>query len=181
MKSQKKLFTKILIFVVFISTPLSLQTSTLKVEAQSYFNVSVHEAYILINSSISDPDFILLDVRTPEEYNTSHICNATLIPDYELESRLNELEPKDTSILVYCRSGGRSAAASQILADNGFTRVFNMIGGISEWISSGYEVCPPKNDQSSSTIAVSINYFIIIFLCASLMILLYLKKKTSKN
>ena len=181
MKSKKKLLSKILLLVIFISIPLNLQISSIKVEAQSYFNVTVHEAYILINNSISDPDFILLDVRRPDEYNVSHICNATLIPDYELASRLNELEPKDTRILVYCRSGARSAAASQVLANNGFTRVFNMLNGISEWISQGYEVCPLGNDQSPSTIAVSIDIFLIIFLCASLMIFLFLKKKISKN
>ena len=80
----------------------------------------------------------LLDVRTPEEYSMGHIKGAHLIPLQELENRLDEI-PKDQKILVYCRTGHRSAIASEILAKAGF-EILNMEGGIVEWISKGYEV-----------------------------------------
>ena len=61
------------------------------------------------------------------------------IPEQELGEKLKEI-PKDRKILVYCRSGRRSAEASGILAENGFTEVYNMKGGITEWMNAGYEV-----------------------------------------
>jgi rhodanese-related sulfurtransferase len=80
-----------------------------------------------------------LDVRTLAEYKEFHIKGAYLIPLNELEDRLDEL-PKDKPILVYCRTGHRSAIASDILVKNGFSQVYNMKGGIYEWIKHGYEI-----------------------------------------
>lgn len=78
----------------------------------------------------SGNDYILLDVRTQEEFDEKHISGAVLIPDYEVESRAeNELADKDSVILVYCRSGRRSATAAKALVDLGYTNVFD-IGGI---------------------------------------------------
>ena len=80
-------------------------------------------------------DYLLLDVRTQEEYDEVHIDGATLISVYELENRLSEIEAhRDTPVLVYCRSGNRSVVASQVLVQNGFKNVTNLEGGISAWI-----------------------------------------------
>jgi rhodanese-related sulfurtransferase len=84
-------------------------------------------------------EVFILDVRTREEYNESHINGSTLIPVQELDTRFKEL-PRDKKILVYCRTGGRSATASEILVKNGFTRIYNMQGGITGWKNAGYEV-----------------------------------------
>ena len=81
----------------------------------------------------------MLDVRTVAGYNSGHIPDAILIPLLELESRLDELRVSD-HILVYCRSGVRSARAAGILIDNGFTRVSNMKGGIIEWQDKGFPI-----------------------------------------
>jgi len=81
-------------------------------------------------------EYLLLDVRTQGEYDAGHIEGSTLIPVDELESRLSEIEEyKDTPILVYCRSGNRSVTASNILINNGFTKVHNLLGGIGAWNS----------------------------------------------
>jgi len=96
--------------------------------------VNVSEAKQMIESN---PNLVILDVRTQEAYNEGHIGNAVLIPVSELESRLDELDMED-EILVYCRSGVRSATASQILVDNGFTSIYNMLGGITAWRNEGY-------------------------------------------
>jgi phage shock protein E len=78
-------------------------------------------------------EYILLDVRTPEEYSVSHIEGALLLPDYELEVRAEEALPdKDARILVYCRSGRRSAASAATLAGMGYTQVYDF-GGIIDW------------------------------------------------
>lgn len=70
----------------------------------------------------------LLDVRTPEEYGSGHATNATN-HDVELLKASNYPDmPKDSEIYVYCRSGNRSAQATQILKDNGYTNVTDLGG-----------------------------------------------------
>lgn len=61
---------------------------------------------------------LLLDVRTPSEFQEEHVQGATNIPVQELAARMHEV-PKDASIVVYCRSGGRSAMAAQMLRARG--------------------------------------------------------------
>lgn len=178
MKSIRKNLFKIFIFVVLIFLPLNFQKSLVTVKAQSYTDISVHEAYAMINDSTLYPNLIVIDVRDQSEYTVNHICDAILIPLSEIESRITELEPyNDTEIIVYCLSGGRSSSASQILVNNGFTKIYNMRGGISEWISADYEICPTNNGESPSTIAFSYNIFLLIFLGAIANITVFLKKK----
>lgn len=84
-------------------------------------------------------DYFILDVRSGDEYDSGHIQGAVLIPVSELEGRLEEL-PEDKPIIVYCRSGSRSASAAGILVENGFGEVYDMGGGITEWMEKGYPV-----------------------------------------
>ncbi|KAB2941336.1 MAG: molybdopterin biosynthesis protein [Candidatus Methanoperedens nitroreducens] len=105
-----------------------------------YTDISVQQAKEMIDRQ----EVFILDVRTEGEYAAGHIKGSTLlavqdIPKQELVEKLKEI-PKDRKILVYCRSGARSAKASGILAENGFARVYNMQGGITEWMNAGYEV-----------------------------------------
>jgi len=102
--------------------------------ATSYVNVLVSEAKQMIESN---PGLVILDVRSQAEYDSGHLANATLIPVNELESKLYKLD-KQKDILVYCGSGGRSATASQTLVDNGFSSVYNMLGGTTSWKNAGY-------------------------------------------
>ncbi|MBQ9239173.1 MAG: rhodanese-like domain-containing protein [Treponema sp.] len=77
--------------------------------------------------------YLLLDVRTPQEYATGHIPTAILLPDYEVkENAPVRIPEKDTYIIVYCRSGARSAKAARILISLGYTNVHDM-GGIMHW------------------------------------------------
>lgn len=79
-------------------------------------------------------DFILVDVREPYEYQIAQIQGSWLIPLGELPKRVSELEPfKDKEIAVHCKSGGRSARAVEFLKQSGFTKIWNVVGGISEW------------------------------------------------
>jgi rhodanese-related sulfurtransferase/rubrerythrin len=77
-------------------------------------------------------DFLLLDVRQPEEYEAGHIPGAMLIPLGELEARQEELE-RDKKIITYCRSGHRSMAAAIALCGLGFKDVHTMKDGILNW------------------------------------------------
>jgi rhodanese-related sulfurtransferase len=111
-----------------------------------YTNIDVDTAYNMLTSGLY-PDLVVLDVRTQTEYVGGHICGAVLIPVSELEARIGELAGHENhEIIVYCKSGGRSATASGILDSHGFTKVYNMLGGISAWKSAGYPVgivCAP--------------------------------------
>ena len=85
-----------------------------------------------------EKNIIILDVRTPQEYQEGHISNAINIPVQILGQQLDKLKNfKDKKILVYCRSGHRSAIASQILDRAGFKNVNNLKGGLFEWKTSG--------------------------------------------
>ena len=132
--------------------PIDEDTFGLKL-ADPYTDITPEEAYNMINDDISYPNLIVLDVRTQGEYDSYHICNAILIPYTELDSRISELDPyKDTEIIVYCGSGVRSVIACNILETYDFTKVFNMLGGITAWISEDYELCtddlnPPVWDE----------------------------------
>lgn len=80
-----------------------------------------------------EPNAIILDVRTPEEYASGHIPNAICIPNESIgTAEIPELPDKEQIILVYCRSGRRSKEAAQKLADLGYTRVYEF-GGIIDW------------------------------------------------
>lgn len=79
-------------------------------------------------------DFLLLDVREPDEFERARIEGSTLIPLGELEGRLTELADwKDRPIVVHCKTGGRSAVACRLLSDAGFAEVRNLGGGIDAW------------------------------------------------
>jgi len=87
----------------------------------NFASVTPQQAITLLEN---DDNVTLLDVRTAQEFKNGHLRDATLIPLGKLETNLNKLAPfKNTKILVYCRSGNRSVAASRILEKHGFTPV----------------------------------------------------------
>ena len=95
-----------------------------------YLNITAEEAKKLMDS---EEGYIILDVRTREEYDQGHIPGAILIPNTEIEAKAADLLPdKDQLILVYCRSGRRSKLAAQSLADLGYTNI-REFGGILDW------------------------------------------------
>lgn len=96
----------------------------------SYDQITQEEAKTLMDS---EPDAVILDVRTEEEYSDCHITGAICIPNETIdESVLEQLPDKEQLILVYCRSGNRSKQASEKLADLGYTNI-KEFGGINTW------------------------------------------------
>ena len=96
----------------------------------SYRQITADEAAQMMKE---ETDFVLLDVRTQEEYASGHIPGAICIPNETIGSEeIPELPDKDQLILVYCRSGNRSKQASQKLAEQGYTNVVEF-GGINGW------------------------------------------------
>lgn len=135
MKMTNMVYMVILANILFVAIVSGCLSSTTPSEKGKYVDVSVQQGKEMIDNG----EVFLLDVRTQEEYNEDHISGSTLIPVQELEARLSEL-PRDKKILIYCRSGNRSVTASKTLEKNGFTQIFNMQGGITEWKNAGYDV-----------------------------------------
>jgi rhodanese-related sulfurtransferase len=95
-----------------------------------YQKISAEEAKSMMESGNL---YILLDVRTDEEFEAGHIEGAVLIPDYEIKDRVKtKLPDKEALILVYCRSGRRSANAAHEMVAMGYTNVYDF-GGIIDW------------------------------------------------
>lgn len=78
----------------------------------------------------------LLDVRTPQEFASHRLANATLVPIQELARRIGELD-KDANWLVYCEHGRRSVFACDLLAQAGFAKLANLRGGVAFWSGCG--------------------------------------------
>ena len=99
-------------------------------QENSYRQISMDEAVTMMEE---ESGYIILDVRTPEEFRERHIPNAINIPNETIGSEdIQELPDKDQLILVYCRSGNRSKQASGKLAELGYTNIVE-IGGINDW------------------------------------------------
>ena len=99
-------------------------------DAPTYRQVSSDEAAAMM---ASESDYLILDVRTREEYEQGHIPGAVCVPNESIGSgELSALPRKDQLILVYCRSGNRSKQAAQKLADAGYTNIVEF-GGILSW------------------------------------------------
>jgi len=100
---------------------------------------------------IEKGDGIIIDVRTSQEFNSGHIIDATNIDFYsdDFTDKL-KIVRKDVPIYVYCRSGGRSSSAADKMEKLGFTKVYNMIGGIGSWQSEGYETIKSKEVETTN-------------------------------
>jgi rhodanese-related sulfurtransferase len=101
-------------------------------------NVTPPEAFTLIQDNENNPEFVILDVRTPEEFADGYIENAINLDYYSetFRDELNKLD-KNKKYLIYCRSGNRSGKALAIMAELNFREVYNMLGGIVEWEAEG--------------------------------------------
>ena len=87
---------------------------------------------------IAQPGVIILDVRTPEEFNAGHIANAINIniAGSDFASEVSKLD-ENATVAVYCRSANRSALATNEMAELGFTDMYDMQGGIIDWEAAG--------------------------------------------
>ena len=93
-------------------------------------NITAEEAKVIMDS---EKDYIILDVRSREEYDQGHIPGAIVIAHDEIEEKAEQvLTDKDRLILVYCRSGRRSKVAAESLVELGYTNI-KEFGGILDW------------------------------------------------
>ena len=118
-------------FIIAALAILLLQgCSQKKPQEASYRQISMNEAVAMM---AEEADYLILDVRTPEEFAAGHIPNAINIPNEEIgTAQILELPDQGQLILVYCRSGNRSKQASEKLAALGYTNIVEF-GGINSW------------------------------------------------
>jgi sulfur-carrier protein adenylyltransferase/sulfurtransferase len=126
-----------------------MEAGTLKLEEiqKRIEQLSPEQAYDELRS---DGEHILLDTREPHEYAEAHLEGATLVPPAEVVERIDEIAP-DTSqrLILYCRSGARSArAAHQLQEELGYENVANVDGGILEWQAEGLPVAEAEGMTS---------------------------------
>ena len=99
-------------------------------ENSTYRQITMDEA---VSVMANETDYLILDVRTPEEFASGHIPGAVNLPNEDIGTEeIPSLPDKDKLILVYCRSGNRSKQAAQKLVNLGYTNIVEF-GGIMDW------------------------------------------------
>jgi rhodanese-related sulfurtransferase len=101
-------------------------------------DITAAEAYEMIQANAGNPDFVIIDVRTDDEFAGGHIQNAVHINFYadSFSPDIKALERDDT-YLVYCQSGGRSGQTLGLMAVLDFREVYDLIGGVNAWQEAG--------------------------------------------
>ena len=131
---MKKTFLFLTLLIAVATTAFSCtskKTSSENTKGEGkMINVNAEEAKKMMDSST---DYIILDVRRPEEYEAGHVKGAILLPDYEINDKAESvLKDKNQQIFVYCRSGRRSKLAAKNLVKLGYTNIVEF-GGIINW------------------------------------------------
>jgi rhodanese-related sulfurtransferase len=106
-----------------------------------FTDITVEEALDLIKANEGNPNFIIVDVRTPEEFAEGHIANAIMV-DFRSDNFKEEIDKldKDKTYLIYCRTGNRSRGALDIMVELGFREVYHLTSGIVGWLEEGLPV-----------------------------------------
>lgn len=153
MKNYYPIIGLIIVVIVIVGivfgTKKSMDTSIAQEQAETKSHedapVKVHEIYPgdVADKIAAGEDIILLDVRTPEEHEEIHIENSLLLPVDEIsQSALNRIglgeDSKNKEIIIYCRSGNRSARAYDMMTALGYTNLGSVQGGMAHWEEDNY-------------------------------------------
>jgi len=119
-------------FLAFILLSPSAQSE------QQFTAVSPKEAFDLIEKNEGNSDFVILDIRTPGEYQSGHIENSIMIDFYSkiFAEEVNRLD-KGKTYLIHCRSGNRSTRSMELFKKLQFQKIFHLSSGINGWNSEG--------------------------------------------
>ncbi|NOY56375.1 MAG: rhodanese-like domain-containing protein [Actinobacteria bacterium] len=133
---------KLLIMMVVLGVLAGACGGTATV-TQEIRTITPAEAYKEIQADLGDAGFVLLDVRTPEEYGAGKLAGAENIDFYatDFRDKLSQLDKNDR-YLIYCRTGSRSGKTLKIMRELGFTRVEDIGGGIVAWAQAGLPIVP---------------------------------------
>ncbi|MFQ5560070.1 MAG: rhodanese-like domain-containing protein [Nitrospinota bacterium] len=133
MKRNLALTTGFLMTGFFLVLLYTFSTSVTTAEVR---NISAKEAFRLVNKNKGNTDFVVIDLRTPGEFNQGHIENAVNINYFssDFKSKLQNLD-KDKTYLFHCKSGGRSGKSIAIFDELKFKNILHMSGGFDEWLA----------------------------------------------
>ena len=130
-KSHKILGIFLVGLLFCCSTPGSKNLSNRNSDTSS---INVNQAYKLIKENTTNPNFVILDVRKPDDFDKEHIASAINI-DFksdDFSTRLDSLD-KSKTYLINCYGGFRSKNTMEMMEKRGFTKLYNMKGGIMKW------------------------------------------------
>jgi rhodanese-related sulfurtransferase len=133
------LFLSLILTILFLNTGYAENDQAeSKSRPQIIKNITVEEGHAVIENNENNNSIIIIDVRTPEEFNQEHIQGASNIDFYSdnFKEELNKLD-KTKTYVIHCRSGARSSQALEIVRALGFREVYNM-GGIIQWKEKGF-------------------------------------------
>jgi len=143
MKTKTIIISSIIATILLISYFSLLNTNSTTYQEKILKSVSLSEWK---NTYENNKNLIIIDVRTPEEYNKGHIENAINIDYYNpnFQTELKKLD-KTKEYLIHCKSGSRSGKTLNIMKNLNFKNVLNLKGGINGWITAKYKTttkCP---------------------------------------
>lgn len=134
----------------------SIEKALKKYNTNSIEYISINELSELIKQK---QQITLLDARTIEEFQVSHIQNAIWISDGNIEvTKLLNYLPKNEKLIVYCSIGVRSEQIGEQLQKAGFTNVYNLYGGIFEWFNQGNKIYNLQEQQTDYIHAYNIKW-----------------------
>jgi rhodanese-related sulfurtransferase len=122
--------------LLILSFSLIVSLTACEAQDSSVKNIKSNEMETLMQ----EPDVVVIDVRTPSEVQSGYISTSKCfidVNDREFNSKIDELD-KEKTYIVYCKSGARSSYAANYMAKNGFTKVYNLTGGIMNWKNQSY-------------------------------------------
>ncbi len=101
-------------------------------------DISSQDAFTLIQDNRSNPNFVIIDVRTPAEFADGHLSGAINVDinSGKFDAEIGKLV-RNKRYLVYCHSGARSRSAMNVMQQLGFREVYNLSAGISQWLDAG--------------------------------------------
>ena len=117
------------------------ESTTLKNNKKSSYLITQVKLDQLKNDLDSGKNFVLIDVRGPDEYKIGHLPKSINIPQRELKSKIVKLYPdKDMNLVLYCRTDYRAAESAYALKKMGYTNVKKLLGGFKGWGEAGYSI-----------------------------------------
>ena len=122
-------YLAVVLLLIFLTFGAGCQAPDTSAEPASYRNITAAE---LLSWMEEGRKFWLVDVREDHEYIEGHIPDAILLPLGQLEDNYQRLDP-DSVIVLVCRSGRRSAEGAKFLSEQGYTKVYNLLGGMLDW------------------------------------------------
>ncbi|HEV7356998.1 MAG TPA: rhodanese-like domain-containing protein [Steroidobacteraceae bacterium] len=118
----------------------------LRARVHAFAALSAMQAVRLMNQGA-----LVIDLRSKELYDAGHIVDARNVPVADLESQADALKKwRDKSVITYCDSGANGASAARSLTKLGFTKVFNLQGGLNAWVKDNLPLAKTAGGKSSS-------------------------------